>query len=380
MIIVGSGPAGLTAAYLAAKRGHKVEVIEAGRELGGMWRGVVLDGLYFERGMQWYCDSGVREIDDFWRTLLLPSEMTHIDRERAGCEFLGQRQLYSPHPDCRGTTGGAMNALAINSPACPILKKIYGTADIVPGKRIVPIDRVICAEEDITEYAMQQHPYLASRLAWPDQQTLPGKYHSGRASFYPKQGMRHLVSKAVERLKEMGVLFRTETVPSLDGDDKIFWAAGLHSAAQAFGIKWDATPARRVTMAAVTTAFEEDDGEPSVIHYAYDYTPTSELFRTTWYDAVIPGDNRVTAEYIERTVENIEEYWAGKFSDRVRLHGVVDLGPCIPVPTAHNELAFECVRMDLHSRGIRVIGAGSLPGAFFQRDWQPHIKEIVDGL
>lgn len=379
MIIVGSGPAGLTAAYLAATRGHSVHVIEAGAEFGGMWRGIDLGGLCFERGMQWYCDSGVAEIDDFWRTLLQPSEIVNIPRELAGCEFLGRRQINSPYPDCTGE-GGALNALTVNSPSCPILEKVYGTANLAPGKRIVPIDRIVCAPECLMEEVMKD-PYVRTKVAWPDQRTLPAKYQSGLASFYPKKGMRHLVSRAVERLTSMGVAFldRSE-VESLTAGPYL-WAAGLKSAADKLRVDWRATPARRVSMIA-TTYSDPDDLDPSPLHYAYSYESGDEVFRTTWYDAVIRGDTRVTAEYIECPMEELRKRTTAieRANENIRVHGIVDLGPCIPVPTVENEACFEMVRRSMKSMGVHPIGAGAAAGAFFQRDWQPHIKTVIEEL
>ena len=50
IVVCGAGPAGLTAAYLLAKAGHRVTVLEAGDRVGGLARTVEYKGFRFDIG------------------------------------------------------------------------------------------------------------------------------------------------------------------------------------------------------------------------------------------------------------------------------------------------------------------------------------------
>lgn len=53
IVIIGAGPAGLTAAYRLTQAGKKVLVLEARNRVGGRTRSDVMDGQWFEIGGQW---------------------------------------------------------------------------------------------------------------------------------------------------------------------------------------------------------------------------------------------------------------------------------------------------------------------------------------
>ncbi|MFQ5679996.1 MAG: NAD(P)-binding protein, partial [Gemmatimonadota bacterium] len=50
MVVIGAGPAGLTAGYLLAQRGAKVRVFEADQTVGGISRTVEYEGFRFDIG------------------------------------------------------------------------------------------------------------------------------------------------------------------------------------------------------------------------------------------------------------------------------------------------------------------------------------------
>ena len=52
VVIIGAGPAGLTAAYMLTKRGQTATILESDEVVGGISRTVVADGWRFDIGGQ----------------------------------------------------------------------------------------------------------------------------------------------------------------------------------------------------------------------------------------------------------------------------------------------------------------------------------------
>ncbi len=78
--IIGAGPAGLTAAYLLAKKQVPVTVLEADPVyVGGLARTVQYKGFLFDIGGHRFFSKS-REVEDLW-TELLPNDM--LDRPRS---------------------------------------------------------------------------------------------------------------------------------------------------------------------------------------------------------------------------------------------------------------------------------------------------------
>ena len=75
VVVVGAGAMGLAAAYHAAKRGHDVEVLEAGPEPGGMAAHFDFDGLSIERFYHFVCKTDAA-------TFALLDELGLADRMR----------------------------------------------------------------------------------------------------------------------------------------------------------------------------------------------------------------------------------------------------------------------------------------------------------
>src|SRR5579885_2183990 len=86
-VIIGAGPAGLTAAYLLAKEGQPVTVLEADAEyVGGISRTVRYKGFHFDIGGHRFFSKS-KEIEDFW-TEILPNDM--LERPRSSRIFYNQ--------------------------------------------------------------------------------------------------------------------------------------------------------------------------------------------------------------------------------------------------------------------------------------------------
>jgi protoporphyrinogen oxidase len=69
VVIIGAGPAGLTAAYQLAKSGHTSTVLESDSVVGGISRTVQRDGYRFDIGGHRFFTK-VRPVEDLWHEVL----------------------------------------------------------------------------------------------------------------------------------------------------------------------------------------------------------------------------------------------------------------------------------------------------------------------
>ncbi len=79
VVIIGAGPAGLTAAYQLSKRGHQATILEADDIVGGISRTVERDGWRFDIGGHRFFTK-VREVDDLWFEILGADEFLQRPR------------------------------------------------------------------------------------------------------------------------------------------------------------------------------------------------------------------------------------------------------------------------------------------------------------
>jgi protoporphyrinogen oxidase len=68
-VILGAGPAGLTAGYLLSKKGLPVIVLEAEDQVGGIAKTAVRDGYRFDLGGHRFFTK-VKEVDDLWHEIM----------------------------------------------------------------------------------------------------------------------------------------------------------------------------------------------------------------------------------------------------------------------------------------------------------------------
>ncbi len=69
VVIIGAGPAGLTAAYVLAQRGQTCTVLEADDTVGGISRTVERDGWRFDIGGHRFFTK-VKAVEDLWHEIL----------------------------------------------------------------------------------------------------------------------------------------------------------------------------------------------------------------------------------------------------------------------------------------------------------------------
>ena len=90
VVIIGAGPAGLTAAYMLSKRGEASTVLEADSVVGGISRTVERDGWRFDIGGHRFFTK-VTPVDDLWFEILGEDEF--LQRPRMS-RILYQGKLY----------------------------------------------------------------------------------------------------------------------------------------------------------------------------------------------------------------------------------------------------------------------------------------------
>jgi len=81
-VVVGGGPAGLTAAYLLSKKGYKVTVFEGSDMLGGISQTAQYNGYRFDIGGHRFFTK-VKQVEDMWHEVLseeflLPTDVAYI--------------------------------------------------------------------------------------------------------------------------------------------------------------------------------------------------------------------------------------------------------------------------------------------------------------
>jgi NADPH-dependent glutamate synthase beta subunit-like oxidoreductase len=78
VLIVGAGPSGLSAAYHLARRGHEVEIRDAGAEPGGMMR-YGIPAYRLPRGV---LTAEIQRIEDMGVRIVCSHTVTNLDEER----------------------------------------------------------------------------------------------------------------------------------------------------------------------------------------------------------------------------------------------------------------------------------------------------------
>src|SRR5438477_8179485 len=79
IVVIGAGPAGLTAAYDLSKRGVAATILEADDVVGGISRTVERDGWRFDLGGHRFFTK-VQVVDDLWFEILGPDEFLRRPR------------------------------------------------------------------------------------------------------------------------------------------------------------------------------------------------------------------------------------------------------------------------------------------------------------
>ena len=80
ILIIGAGPAGLTAGVEALRRGYEVEILEATTSIGGISQTVHIDGWRFDLGGHRFFTK-VKRVEEFWKSILAPADFLQRPRQ-----------------------------------------------------------------------------------------------------------------------------------------------------------------------------------------------------------------------------------------------------------------------------------------------------------
>src|ERR1700759_2421978 len=98
VVVLGAGPAGLTAGYLLAKQGKPGIVLESTDQVGGIARTQARGGSRFARGGHRFFTK-VKEVDDLWHEIMKEEFLT---RPRQSRIYWNDKFLEYPLPGMGG--------------------------------------------------------------------------------------------------------------------------------------------------------------------------------------------------------------------------------------------------------------------------------------
>ena len=285
-LVVGGGFRGIVGAYLLAKRGCEVVLIERGKQLGGVLYSAEWNGYYLDKGCHLFDNDSDAEtaivlellnhdytpvevvyasITNGFKTdgIAIPDLRTFGKESVRDMVYEVARAAGQDRGDAAanlqvildrrfGPTGSGLLAVAA--------RKMYQTdlAELdADGFRLSPFDRVMVAD-DATARVLKEGAALDARIAASSQDD-PLRYYRSQArehafrNFYPAQsGMRGFCESASRCLDERGVRVLLESGletlefqggaravlsngESLEADH-VLWAAGIEPMAQFLGL------------------------------------------------------------------------------------------------------------------------------------------------
>lgn len=244
-VVVGGGIAGMLSAWLLAKRGDRVILIEREAETGGLLRSFDYgEWGRFDYGAHNVGQTDIPEVDALFYDLLPPDGWQVLEgnrRDLAGSFFNGCLGTGSVYPDLRSLPrtlydkavedflqNADSNILASENNAGsyllsrfgktvgedilgPVVRKLFGrTPDELDifATMLTSLDRVVMFDDEETQ-SLYSSPEMRERLAVPEQRTLPDNLSSGRRALYPKRyGMHRVIDSFRRKLEQSGVDIR----------------------------------------------------------------------------------------------------------------------------------------------------------------------------
>lgn len=415
--VIGTGPAGLTAAYMLAKRGHGVVLVEPGPVAGGLWASWNDKGLIFERGMHTYVDCEIPEIDNFYRGLPIPSyQLAGEHRDRGGVYWDGYLNTKSPYIDLtrkRATWRQMLaeilvaanldeahadraldRAMAMWGPTVtmdhirPILTKLYGAGATLKGRALDLTNLTRVGIMDAEHLAPWMGiDTLRKRIAWPDRDTLPKPYLPTRSGFYPTNGMAALVKAALEHLESLGVFIEigrdVEDLAKSQGL-KLIWAAPLRP----FCVLTGRTPPKPDARELTVVNFKGSIPKTGRLHYFHNYEPGHKTFRVTCYDN-FTADHKTSVELLDTPGDKAADVAIAELramlspyhmevTGNLEVVGVHEMGKVLQLPTSSNDNLMDACRPQLPN--LTFVGQAARPGVFFQPDVMRNVHTTINCL
>jgi phytoene dehydrogenase-like protein len=301
-LIMGSSMAGIVAAYLLARRGCSVTLLESRRELGGMNAGVAWDGFQLDYGCHVFgnesdrvteilldlLDGAVRPVHLNFASILGGKKTTGFELpslESLGPDVVGRilvellavcEKVHPPANDLQELLTQRYGATAAEVLGAALHKVFRRTADELAPEaiRVTTFGRIRLLDDESSKI-LKRIPALDERIAAGSADD-PMRYYRDRVkvfparSFYPKsRGMLGFVESAMRRLREMGVKILTEAEPiSLSTSPTVTLQTQKHGELKADFLLWTSGLARLEPHFGLDSKLQETTaGVPLVLYY-----------------------------------------------------------------------------------------------------------------
>jgi protoporphyrinogen oxidase len=271
-IVVGGSMSGIVSAYLLARAGHDVTLLESKRGLGGVSSGLEWQGFSLDFG----CHLFGNEADESTEVLLdlMGGEVVPVDvrfasvingKRTEGFELPGldsfgddvSAKILLELMRCNLATWPAARSLSelleqrYGKTASDLLDRALGKVFPARAEELAPqainattFGRIKAVSDDVARL-LKKLPLFDARLAAGSQDD-PMRYYRDRVrlyphrSFYPARGgMRGFVTSATSKLEQLGVRLRFETeVEALELSGSARVHTSKHGALEADGVLW----------------------------------------------------------------------------------------------------------------------------------------------
>lgn len=438
----------MLAAYLLKRKfPHRaVRLIERDADLGGLLRSFDYGSEgRFDFGVHTMYDTGIDELDQLLYQIVPDGGWNKLQghrRDLGGAWFAGKLHANTAYLDLR-SLGPDQNRRLISAffeeadwtrnnraegftefftarfgkTICqeilsPLIGKFTGVSADLSHRlagRVVPFERLAMLDEGQME-ALMEAPEMRSRIAHPNQKTLPDKWIPKRQAYYPTQyGMYRYILALEQRLFELGVeIYKSARIDSITKTSVLLRIAEqplelpyndlvwtTHPGALASLLKIDsrdlvADPARTTVIASFWLNKEPNC---SGLYYAFSYDPTMKTHRFSCphyfcpasteggryrlISELVGGPNDVNINWTEQATLELVKMGIFEHENVVFSKAEVIPGgyPTLSIRNVHNIVEIR-KRIEYSSpKNIRFLGMLAKNDLFFQTDIMSHLYE-----